>query len=245
MEAEVVMQTKRNWLNGVFVLGVLAILAWLAYRVTGMAQQALSQVVQPVQQASTQIANAMHPVAGLSTQVAEVLHPTPTIVPDPVTIIHNVRSLARLETVQYTIEKVVTAEEGQNSLSFLFGDKLIFVAHGIVIAGVDLAKLQPQDLWTENGVLYVRLPQPEIFVATLDNEKSYVYDRDTGLLTHGDINLETGARQVAEREIRQAAIEDGILETARQNAEAYLTRLFISLGYPDVVFVTTTPTPTP
>ncbi len=245
MEVEVIMQTQRRWFNWFFVLGALVILAWLAYRVAGITQQVLSQVVQPVQQVSTQVANAMHPVAGLSTQVAEVLHPTPTVIPDPVTIIHNVRSLARLETVQYTIEKVVTAEEGQNSLGFLFGDKLIFVAHGVVIAGVDLAKLQPQDLWTEGGVLYVRLPQPEIFVATLDNEKSYVYDRDTGLLTHGDVNLETGARQVAEREIRQAAIDDGILETARQNAEAYLTRLFLGLGYPDVVFVTATATPAP
>ncbi len=238
------MQT-RKWPTWVLVLGTLAILTWLAYRIAGVTQQAVSQFMQPVQQLGTQVADAMRPVSSLSTQVSEVLHPTPTVLPDPVTIIHNVRTLARLETVQYTVEKVVTAEEGQNKLGFLFGDRLIFVAHGVVIAGVDLEKLQPQDLWVEDGVLYVRLPAPEIFVATLDNQKSYVYDRDTGLLTHGDVQLETEARRVAEQEIEKAALDDGILQIARQNAEAYLSRLFLSLGFPDVIFVEATPMPTP
>ena len=125
----------------------------------------------------------------------------------------------------------------------LFGDRLLFVAHGIVIAGVDLAKLGPKDMWTQEGVLYVNLPDAEIFIATLDNEKSYVYDRDTGLLTHGDINLETNARQVAEDEIAKAALEDGILRQANQNAENYMYRLLRDLGFPEVIFTQETPTP--
>lgn len=50
---------------------------------------------------------------GVSTEVAGLLHPTPTIIPDPVTIIHEVQSLARLETIQYSVEKVITAETRQ------------------------------------------------------------------------------------------------------------------------------------
>ena len=105
-----------------------------------------------------------------------------------------------------------------------------------MIAGVDLQKLQPDDLWLDGSVLHVRLPEPEIFIATLDNDKSYVYDRDTGLLTKGNISLETQARQVAEAEIRRTALEDGILQTAQVNAEAYLSLLFRSLGYDEVIF---------
>ncbi len=238
------MQTRRAWAGYLLVVGVLAILTWMAYRVTGIVSGAARAALQPVEQMGTQMAVALKPVGALSTQVSQVLHPTPTILPDPVTVIHSVRSLARLETVQYTVEKVVTAEEGQNQLGFLFGDRLLFVAHGVVIAGVDLEKLQPQDLWVQHGVLYVRLPAPEVFVATLDNQKSYVYDRDTGLLTHGDVQLETAARRTAEQEIRQAALDDGILLTARQNAEAYLARLLRSLGFPEVMFVEATPVPT-
>jgi hypothetical protein len=157
--------------------------------------------------------------------------------PSPITIIREVRSLSRLETIQYTIEKVVTADRGQGNLEFLFGDELIFVAHGIVIAGVDLGKLEVDDIWWDAGVLYVRLPEPEIFIATLDNDASYIYDRDRGLFTRGDIHLETAARQVAEEEVEKAALEDGILEMAQVNAESYLFRLFHSLGISDIVFV--------
>lgn len=173
----------------------------------------------------------------LQTQVAELMHPTPTIIPDPVTIISDVHALARLETIHYSVEKVITAETGQGSLAFLFQDKLLLVAHGIVIAGIDMDKLQPQDMRMVNGVLNVKLPQSEIFVATLDNSKTYVYARDTGVLTKQTKDLETLARQSAEEEIRKAALEDGILNLAQQNAEAYLSKFFAALGYPNAVFI--------
>jgi hypothetical protein len=133
------------------------------------------------------------------------------------------------------MEKVITAETGSGDLSFLFGDKLLLVAHGKVIAGIDLEKLDEDDLVLRNGILYVTLPMVEVFTATLDNDKSYVYDRETGLFTKGNLNLETLARQSAEEAILAAALEDGILEQAQTNAENYLVRLFRSLGYPDAV----------
>lgn len=198
-------------------------------------------VVQSVQNSATQAQQALQPLSdanrAMQTQVSELMNPTPTIIPDPVTIIHDVRSLARLETIQYTIEKVITAEIGQGTFDFLFGDRLIFVAHGVVIAGIDMEKLGPENLQLENGALYVTLPPAEIFIATLDNEKSYVYDRNTGALTHGDSNLETTARQAAEEEIYKAAVEDGILELAQQNAENYLEKFFDALGYDNVIFL--------
>ncbi len=175
--------------------------------------------------------------AALQTQVSTLLHPTPTIIPDPVTIIQDVRALARLETIQYSVEKVITAEIGQGAFGFLFGDKILFVAHGTVIAGIDLEKLNPSDLKMVNGVLNVYLPAPEIFSASLDNDRSYVFNRETGLLSKGDQNLETNAREAAENEIRKAAIEDGILEKAQQNAVSYLSKFFTALGYPNSVFI--------
>lgn len=198
-------------------------------------------VVQSVQESAKQAQEVMQPISqansAMQTQVADLLHPTPTIIPDPVTIIHEVRSLARLETIQYSVEKVITAEIGQGTFDFLFGDRILFVAHGIVIAGIDMEKLGPENMQLENGALYVTLPPAEVFIATLDNEKSYVYDRDQGALTHGDENLETLARQAAEQEIYKAAMEDGILDLAQQNAEHFLEKFFEALGYENVIFL--------
>jgi hypothetical protein len=83
----------------------------------------------------------------------------------------------------------------------------------------------------------VTLPAAEIFIATLDNEKSYVYDRETGLFAQDQIDLETTARQSAEQAILEAALDDGILEQALINAENYIARLLRNLGYPEVVFL--------
>jgi hypothetical protein len=177
----------------------------------------------------------------LGTQVANLLHPTPTIIPDPVTIINEVQSLARLETIRYSVEKVVTAEVNQGVLGPLFGDRLLFVAHGYVIAGIDMSKIRQEDLWLEGGRLNVRLPAAEILVATLDNDKSYVYDRKTGLFTRGDPSLETQVRQVAEQEILKSATKDGILDQAISNAQTYLRWFFETLGYKQTTFVITPP----
>ena len=181
----------------------------------------------------------------LEEQFEEITNPTPTIIPDPMTIIRQVRSLSRLETASYTVEKVITAESGQGPFAFLFGDRLILVAHGQVIAGVDLGRMGEGDIVIANeGTVVVTLPPAEVLVVALDNQKSYVFDRDTGLVGVNPA-LETDARQAAEEEILNAVLEDGILEMARRNAETYVRQLILALGFREVIFAQVAPTPIP
>jgi hypothetical protein len=221
---------NNNWFS-LFVLliliaGVYFIVTTIRNAVSDTAQQA-SSAFQPLQEANS----------AMQTQVSQLMNPTPTIIPDPVTYITEIRALARLETIQYSVEKVITAEQGQGDFAFLFGDKLLFVAHGLVIAGIDMGKLNPENMRYEGSVLYVTLPPAEVFVATLDNEQSYVYDRETGIFTKGVADLETLARQSAEQEILKAAMEDGILTQAQINAENFLLKFFAALGFPNTIFV--------
>ncbi len=220
---------SRSWSN-FLVLGLLVIAALTGWGILNAIREASQQAVAPS--------------VGIATQVQQLFNPTPTIYPDSVTVVKQVRSLARLESAQYTIEKVITAETGQGTLGSLFGDRLLFVAHGDVIAGVDLSKLQPSDVVVNpDGSVTIILPAPEIFVASLDNQKSYVYDRQTGLLTKGDTNLETLARQAAENEIRKGAIEGGVLNLAQSNAENFVEKFLRSLRFTEVVIVRATPVP--
>jgi len=218
---------KNNSLLSVLIIGVVLVAAYFIVQTVRESAQAATAPFQQLNQANQ----------GLQTQVSNLLNPTPTIIPDPVTYINEIRALARLETIQYSIEKVITGETGGGTFQSLFGDKILFVGHGTVIAGIDMEKLQPEHMRFENGVLTVRLPPAEVFIATLDNEKSYVYDRATGVLAKPDVNLETLVRQRAEEEILKAAIEDGILQQAQLNAEAYLFKFFTALGYPNTIFV--------
>jgi hypothetical protein len=211
----------------ILILVILAVIIFLGYLV----ESKITRTLNPLQQVN----------ADLGTQVANLLHPTPTIIPDPVTIIHEVQALARLETIRYNVEKVITAETGQGAFAFLIQDRLLLVAHGIVIAGIDMNKITSESMWLDQGVLNVRLPAAEVFLASLDNEKTYVYDRETGLLKNPDPNLETTARQAAEEEILKAALEDGILDQAMNNAKLYLHWFFDTLGYHQINFVTAAP----
>jgi hypothetical protein len=214
---------KQHWPS----LLVILIVIMTAYLIVQTVHQGTQQALQPLQQANN----------ALGTQVADLLHPTPTVIPDPVTIVHDVRALARLETIQYTVEKVETCQVRQGAFSFAIGDKILFVGHGYVIAGIDMEKLLPDDMRLEGGVLYVTLPASEVFVSSLDNDKSYVYDRETGLLVKPTTDLETTCRQAAQDDILQAALDDGVLEQARINAENYLYRFFQAFGYQNVIFV--------
>lgn len=221
---------KNNWFNLILLLVLFAGVYFI-----------VTTVRDAVNQTAAQANNALQPLAqansAMQTQVSQLMNPTPTIIPDPVTYITEIRALAKLETIQYSVEKVIRAEQGEGTFGFLLGDKLLLVAHGRVVAGIDMGKIAPEHLRYEGGVLYVTLPPAEVLHYYLDNEKSYVYDRQTGLLTRPSQDLETLARQSAEQEILKAAMEDGILEQAQANAEAFLIKFFAALGFPNTIFV--------
>lgn len=153
------------------------------------------------------------------------------------TVITEIRSLSRLETSQFTIEKVIDAGTTQNRLSeLLFGDRLLLIAHGSVIAGFDLSKVNDSDVKVTDATLRITLPAPQILVTHLDSDQTRVYDRQTGILSKGDKDLESNARAEAEKLITQAACEGGILAEASKNARNQLTTLFKGMNFSTVIF---------
>ncbi|HRN96314.1 MAG TPA: DUF4230 domain-containing protein [Candidatus Levybacteria bacterium] len=150
-------------------------------------------------------------------------------------VVKEMRALNRLETAQFTIEKVIDAGTSGNEFqNLLFGDQLLFIAHGEVVGGFDLSKLNEDDISVSDTAISLTLPQPEILFVRLDSEQSRVYDRRQGLLTRGDKDLESEARMEAERAIRQAACESGILTQAIDNGRKQLTTILRSFGFEQV-----------
>ncbi len=154
------------------------------------------------------------------------------VVVDQPTVVRQVRALQRIETVSYSLDKILSGER-ENPIfpQFLAGDRLLLVAHGEVIAGVDLSKLRPTDVEVHGQSVSIRLPAAEILTASLDNAKTRVYSRDTGLFSTPDPNLEGEVREEAVRQLRTAALDDGILKTAAANADQTLDHLLASLGF--------------
>lgn len=150
-------------------------------------------------------------------------------------VVNRIQSLNKLETVAYSIDTVVEGKRDNPVLpDLLFGDRLLLVAHGQSIAGVDLSKLQPEAVHVNGRSVTIDLPPSEIFSTRLDSAKTRVYARTTGMLVQQDTNLEGQTRQQAEAQIQKAAIDDGILDTARANARAGITTLLSGLGFESV-----------
>jgi hypothetical protein len=153
------------------------------------------------------------------------------------TVVDRIQRLQRLETVVYTMDKVVTgAKENPIFPDFLAGDRLLMMVHGEVVAGIDFSSLKPGDVRLDGRKVHLRLPASQVFSTRLDSAKTRVYSRQTGLLVPTDPNLETEVRQEAERELQAAALADGILQTAQQNAASTITSLLQGLGFEKIEF---------
>jgi hypothetical protein len=147
-------------------------------------------------------------------------------------VVQQIQQLQRLETVVYSMEKIVTGDQQSRFLPrLLAGDRLLLIVHGEVVAGVDLAALDPSRLSINGKSIDLALPEPSIFSTRLDNARTRVYTRETGLFTSPDPELESETRREAERQLTQAALDGGILKTAALNAKTTLTSLLHGLGF--------------
>ena len=170
--------------------------------------------------------------AGLWDRVAGFVTGRPVFDVSSPTVVEMIRQLSRLETVQYSLDKIVEGERQSAYLpDFLGGDKLLLVAHGEVIAGIDLGQLKAGDVQVNGDTVHVRLPAAQILTTRIDNGRTRVYSRMTGLLVSSDPSLESDVRQTAELQIAQAALDDRILEKARQNARTSVTALLYGLRF--------------
>jgi hypothetical protein len=177
-------------------------------------------------------------VAGSLTPTLPSLPPlssSVTVVRPTANVLSKIQELRRLESVAFHMERVIDLTEKQSQLFGLVEteDAILLVAAADVRAGVDLGKLAPGDIAVdvEKRTARIALPPAEILGAALDTEKTYVHTRKTGVLARRRENLETRARQEAERTLVQAALEAGILNRAEENAMRTVRDLVRSLGY--------------
>jgi hypothetical protein len=156
---------------------------------------------------------------------------------DSAAVIKEVRQLNELVTVRYGIEKVVGMKEEKSPVGT---ESILLLVQGKVLAGVDLAELAPGDVTVVNrGLVNIRLPQPHIQEAFLDEKNTKVWDRSITWWTPWvtpDMDLEHKARMQALEDIKRAAIEMGILVEAKRNAETDIRSILQALGVGKVEF---------
>jgi Protein of unknown function (DUF4230) len=152
-------------------------------------------------------------------------------------VIKEIRQLNQLATVSFSVEKVVGMKEERSPVGT---ESILLLVHGKVLAGINLSDLKPDDVTAQgrSGVS-IRLDPPQIQEAFLDEKYTKVWDRSITWWTPWitpDLDLEHRARLHAVDDIRQAALDMGILKEARRNAETSIRVLLQAFGIENTSF---------
>ena len=210
------------FLIAVLVLGAIAIYAFIVtVNKAGTAAQPIGEFVQQL-----------------------IIPATPEVVPSSIVIVNQINDLARLETASIEVSGNVEATRNNDVLWGMMGEKLIFEAHGLAVAGVDLSNMTPADIQVvDPTTVMIHIPKAIMFddLPLLDTEKSRVLDRDTGLFARADPQLETLVRQQAEEQLREEALNKELLATANFNAQSIMLTFMQGLGFENVIFTEGTP----
>jgi hypothetical protein len=173
-------------------------------------------------------------------------------------VLEQVQLVQELVTSRYLFSTIVNIERDLPPiLQALYRDSLTLVGSGTVVAGIDLEQLRPEDiiLTVSNTpdlaervseaisaladgrpikspvvTVIIRLPAPQIFDCFLDESRSYVASRTTGLFARQAPEFDTTARQRIVSYLYDEALESGILTDAGRQAEVALVSLIRTLN---------------
>jgi len=160
-------------------------------------------------------------------------------------VVQQVRGASELTTAVYSMESVVPASRERTLGGYVIGKTtLLYIAHGEVRAGVDLAALQPSDVQVVGDAMTIRLPPPQVLDSKIDVNRSKVYDYDRGFMGLGP-DVAPELQELAQREtltkVVEAACADGILQSANERAKLAVGQLLSTAGYRQLTVETQPP----
>jgi Protein of unknown function (DUF4230) len=167
--------------------------------------------------------------------------------PDKKSIITQVKSLNRIETVSGDVQREFDLNLDFGKLE-IFGVSIEnkkdqrFLVSGKVIAGIDTSKISENDIELSGNNLNIRLPAPEIFSVELNADKLAILNNSSTLLykiqnfdsdknREADEKIKKEAVAQAQNYLSQGACENGILTKANENSIKVIQELYSKVGF--------------
>jgi Protein of unknown function (DUF4230) len=158
-------------------------------------------------------------------------------------VLRSIEDIGEFRAASGHFEVVIDLERDTALPSEILGERLLFVAVGTVDAGVDFSALDEDsvEVSSDRRTATITLPAVQFFDPTLDLDRSYVYDRDQGLLNElgglftDEPNYQQEVYRLAEDKVEAAARQgSGIGARAEDNTREMLESLLGSLGFTTV-----------
>ena len=140
-------------------------------------------------------------------------------------VLKEIKALGKLELVKYTFKDIVEHEQVN---TYLPNANAILIVEGEATGCIDLTKIAPADIESTADSLTIYLPNPELCTWKINHDRSRVYDTRFSFLDQSQ--LVSDAYKKAERQVRQSALDGGILNQTRKNAHQLLAPLLAQIS---------------
>lgn len=153
-------------------------------------------------------------------------------------VLQEIEALGKMELVRYNFREITEITEISETYFNLFkigpDQKIALISTGEAVGCIDLTRLQERDITGEGDTLVITLPPPEICYYKLDMDKTRIYNLETNFMKDEKKFIQEAYKQ-AEDEIRQSALNSGILDQTRTNAELMLKPVFEQISGKTVI----------
>lgn len=153
-------------------------------------------------------------------------------------VLEKVTALGKLELVKYQFKEVVeltnTSAEFLRIIKLGSDSKAVLIAQGEAVGCIDLMNILPDDVEIQGDTLFLMLPDPELCYFKVDLQNTKLYSLKTGFYEDQKAFIDE-AYKFAEKEIRRAALQSGILDETRQNAHSFMVPFLESVSGKTVI----------
>lgn len=153
-------------------------------------------------------------------------------------LLERLSDIAEYRAASAELQVIIDVEDDVRFLpSLVAGERVTFLAGGTVDAAIDFADLGEDAVEVDGGNVTVTLPAATIVDVDVEPDRSYVVNRERGLLDRlGGLFTDnpTGEQDLyllAEEKLLAAAGESALLERAERNTARMLETLLTSLGF--------------
>ena len=155
-------------------------------------------------------------------------------------VLERMENMGKLELIKYQFQEITEIEKVGKDFYNLFklenDSRAVLISKGEAVGCIDLTRMELQHIQETADSIIVQLPPPELCYFKLDLDNTRIYALETGIFTSETSFIEE-AYKSAEKQIKQSALESGILMKARENAEIVLKPLLEEISGKEVVIV--------
>jgi hypothetical protein len=159
-------------------------------------------------------------------------------------LLERLSDIAEYRAATAELQVIIDVEDDVRFLpSLIAGQRVTFLAGGTVDAAIDFSDLDATAVDVDGDDVTITLPAATIVDVDVEPDRSYVVNRDRGLLDRiGGVftdnpSGEQELYQLAEEKLRAAADDSALVARAQRNTEKMLKTLLRSLGFDEVTIV--------